>query len=342
MNDNATATTTVKTTTVKTVATATTGALPALVQSPVAFDAGAHTYTAPDGTPLGGVTPIVSWMFPETYGDVPEAVMRRAAEQGKAVHEQCQMADNLGVVPEDALPQTLAYLELCRAGGLVALANEYLVADMSAGIASSVDMVTEGLDLCDIKTTSRLHTEMVTLQLSIYAWLFEAQNPGLRAGRLIALWVPNGRYGAPEARVLRRLPADGCRAAVEAFLRREDAAPHRERLFPDYMPAPEAETLPATLSDVEDKLLGVERDLRRLKALKEELTAGLTRLMEDSGVKKWQSERLTLTYVPATSRTTLDAARLKKEAPEVWAAYARESAAKAGVRITERKQKQTA
>ena len=50
-------------------------------QSPVIFDEAAHTYTL-NGVRLSGVTAIVKWMFPETYKDIPQSVLEKAADHG--------------------------------------------------------------------------------------------------------------------------------------------------------------------------------------------------------------------------------------------------------------------
>ncbi len=307
-----------------------------LTPSTVSFDEESHTYTAADGTPLSGVTPIVSWLLPDTYTGIPQAVLDRAAAHGHKVHEQCRMVDNLGIVPEDVESQTKYYVDLCKEHGLKPLANEYLIASESLGIASSIDMVTRDLDLCDIKTTSSLHRECVTFQLSVYAMLFEAQNPGQKAGRLFALWVPKPQYGAPEARELTRIPAALCTEAVKAYIGGKDSEPYRKEIFPDYVPAAKAggEPLPATLKDAEGEIIKLETELARLKAQRDKLTKGLLALMEEKGVKKWESDSLTLTYIPASTRTAFDAKRFKADQPYTYEAYLHKTQTAPSIRIT--------
>ena len=47
-----------------------------LVCSPVVFDNEHHTYTL-DGHSLSGVTPIIAWLFPDTYKGTPYQYKRR-------------------------------------------------------------------------------------------------------------------------------------------------------------------------------------------------------------------------------------------------------------------------
>ena len=55
--------------------------------------------------------------------------------------------------------------------------------------ASPIDIVTSDLYLCDIKTTYALDEDYCSWQLSIYAYLFEVQNPDLQVKGLRAIWL---------------------------------------------------------------------------------------------------------------------------------------------------------
>jgi len=312
-----------------------------LAQSPVIFGADTHTYEL-YGKPLQGVTPIVAWMFPDTYADIPQSVLDRAAAHGKAVHEQCQLAGNLGLLPDNALDETREYLRLLQESGHDTLAGEYLVSD-GKDIASSIDVVLDDLSLADIKTTSKIHRDNVSLQLSVYAWLFEMQNPCLKAGRLYVIWLPKPMYGSPAMLELPRVPSADCEAVVAAYLRGDSPDALRARLFPNHTAAATVagETLPATLHDAEAAIADIDTQLKTLKERRDRLAEGLLSLMEKAGVKKWEGGKLTLTYVAPTVRKVLDGAALKADHPDVYAAYSKETETKASVRITLKKEKPT-
>lgn len=311
---------------------------PTLTKSPVAFDEASHTYTL-EGRRLGGVTPIVGWMFPDTYADIPQAVLDRAAAHGHFVHSQCQLVYNLGIMPENAADETVACMRLTDGAGLKHLASEYLVSD-GRHIASSIDVVFADMSLADIKTTSKIHKDNVTLQLSIYAWLFEMQNPGLTAGRLYVIWLPKAMYGEPALLELGRIPSEDCAAIVETYLRGGSPDELRGRIFPDHVPANKpAETLPTTLEDAEASIVRLDAQLKDLQAKRDALASGLLGLMEKAGVKKWEGGRLTLTYMAAGKRKTFDSTRFKAEHPDTYAEYQKESETKATVRITVKKKK---
>ena len=83
-------------------------------------------------------------------------------------------------------------------------------------IASSIDILFDGYDLCDVKTSAQLDVNYVSWQLSIYAYLFERQNPTLKAGRLLALWLPKPQYGRPRLVEVPRIPSGAIISLIES------------------------------------------------------------------------------------------------------------------------------
>lgn len=311
-----------------------------LNESPVIFDNGAHTYTL-NGVRLSGVTAIVKWMFPETYKDIPQSVLEKAAAHGTQVHMKCELYDSLGI--GDDMPEVLDYIRLKEEQGLTTLVSEYLVDD-GAHISSSIDKVFNADESCcyplaDLKTTSKVHNDNVTLQLSIYAYLFELNNPGLKAGRLMCFWLPKKQYGDAAVIDLRRIPTEGCKEIISAYLAKEDAAPCREKWFgaegtsASMEIEPIEEALPVELKDAEDEIIKIETAVKELEAKKEELKKGLYDLMVKHNVKKWQSKRLQLIRKLDGTRETLDSAKVKKNYPEVYQDCKKISAVKGSLTI---------
>ncbi|WP_315254337.1 hypothetical protein [Segatella oulorum] len=307
-------------------------------QSPVIFDEAAHTYTL-NGVRLSGVTAIVKWMFPETYKDIPQSVLEKAAAHGTLVHTKCELYDSLGI--GDDMPEVLDYINLKEEQGLKTLASEYLVDD-GAHISSSIDKVFDVDEsgcypLADLKTTSKVHNDNVTLQLSIYAYLFELNNPGLKAGRLMCIWLPKKQYGEAVIIDLRRIPTEGCKEIISAYLAKEDATPYCEKWFGAEGESTEIEpieeALPVELKDAEDEIIKIETGVKELEAKKEELKKGLYELMIKNNVKKWQSKRLQLIRKLDGTREMLDSAKVKKNYPEVYQECKKVSAVKGSLTI---------
>lgn len=306
-----------------------------LKKSIVKFDPESHTYTLL-GKQISGVTPIVAWMFPDTYASIPDEVLNRAAERGSKIHAECQMIDNLGFTPDGCTEEALQYAELCREHNLKAVANEYLVSDGTA-VASSIDVVyqsTDGaenvVDIADIKTTSSLHRDNVTLQLSIYADMLERQNRDFKVGRMFAVWLPKPQYGRPQVIELSpRIDKKTCRQIIKSYLNGEDSTRYRERLFGKQS----YETLPAEVADAEMQITALDAQLSDLKAKREQLQSGLLKLMKANGVKKYESDKVIITYVAPTIRTSLDTARIKDEYPDIYGKCLKQCEAKESIRI---------
>lgn len=163
-----------------------------LVKSAVVFDELEHSYSFL-GIKLSGITSLLHrTLFADKYTGIAPEVLAKAAEYGHNIHEQIEIVDSLGV--ESDHPSVQDYCKMKQENNLTPLVNEYLVSDEVA-YASSIDIVFDDYTLADIKTTSRLDMEYLSWQLSIYAYLFEMQNPGLKVPRLLAIWLPKPRYG---------------------------------------------------------------------------------------------------------------------------------------------------
>lgn len=311
-----------------------------LKESSVIFNEAEHTYTL-NGKKLSGVTAIVKWLFPDTYTDIPESVLMKAAAHGSLIHSKCELYDTCSL--GDDLPEVQEYIRLKNENSLTTEANEYLVDD-GKDIASSVDVVfSKGEDGCyplaDIKTTSKIHVDNVTLQLSIYAYLFELCNKGKKAGKLYVIWLPKEKYGKAELMELKRVPTAACKKIIKAYLAKEDSIPYRVKYFgvekktENTEIEPIEEALPVNLKDIENKIIKLEMDLKTLDAMQKEMKAGLMALMIEHNVKKWSSDRLTITRKLDGTRESLDTAKLKKEYPDIYAECVKVSPTKGSITI---------
>lgn len=189
-----------------------------LNQSSVVFNQHAHTYTL-NGKTLSGVTSLLNrQLFKDKYTGISEEMLAKAASRGSLIHETIELVDELGVSSD--MPEVIAYLDIKSKNNLCTLENEYLVSD-NEHIASSIDLVFDDCSLADIKTTSKLDKEYVSWQLSIYAYLFELQNPTLKVNKLFAIWLPKPQYGKPALVEVERIPNDIIELLIECDKRGE-------------------------------------------------------------------------------------------------------------------------
>ena len=297
----------------------------------VRFDKTAHTYTDRNGKTLQGITPIVSWIYPKTYDGIPYEVLAKAAEYGRALHSQIEIYDLFGLVGGEAVHQ---YAAIKDDHGLRTIRNEYLVTDYGE-YASSIDVVMTDKDdrivLADIKTTSQLHIENVRLQLSIYAHLFELVNPSVKVSRLGAIWLPKPQYGLPRWQEVERIDSDIIADLMTAYHDGEDAAPWREKIGGAIVKAKD-NTIVA-LAQMENEIVRIEQEAKRLKDESDKLRAGILQIMADTGGMEYDGDLIKVTRKAAYTREDFDKSRFAKEHPELYNQYKKTTKVKESLTI---------
>ena len=294
-----------------------------LKKSAVEFNAADHTYKLGDRY-MRGVTGIVKWAYPETYTDIPEEVLMKAAERGTNVHLDCQMADaGMGAGSREAE----AYLRLLADNALTPLTSEWLVDD-GHDIASSIDKVFTDYSIGDIKATSKIHKPNVTLQLSIYAWMLERMNPGLEVPAIYVIWLPREIYGRPALMRLDRIPS----AIVEEVMRSYRSGETYERAR-QLLDGSEPDVMADDLRVLQDEYIKLEAASKDVKARMDEIKSVLQARMAEAGDKKYEWDRMTVTYIAEKTSSKLDSAKLRKEHADIYEACCKTETTKAYVQI---------
>ena len=302
-----------------------------LVCSDVDFDAQSHTYKL-NGLPLSGVTPIIAWLFPDTYQGIPQSVLSQAAAYGTEVHRACEVYDSLDILPEEDYLKEVVYQYASVSKTLPEVAcSEYLVSDEHR-IASCIDKVFVNDALADIKTTSKVHGLLVQLQLSIYAWLYERQNPERKVPSLYLIWLPKPQYGTPMVKQLDRIPASICEYIVEIWANDGDplnavaalsgSGVHLEDVNSSTRKAGE---IPENVQALVDELMVVKKELdfysEREKEIKNTLLVTMSNLNED----KWSNDLIQIIKKAAYLRESIDTKALKADNPEIYEKYRKET-----------------
>ena len=276
----------------------------------VSFDAEAHRYFL-NGVELSGITGLLhKHIFPQMYADIPQFVLDRAAERGTMVHESIELLD-AGFTPAGSTPELESYKRIKAENGLSTVANEYLVTDKEH-FASGIDLVLsdkeDNIILADIKTTSVLNKEYVAWQLSIYAYLFELQNPDIKVSKLYALWLRGDKSEFTEVeRIDTAIVKDLLQCEVEG------------RKFINPL-AKVDKKMPTQIKDAELAVHTLISQIKELTEKKKQLSEGLLKLMQDNDIKTYKGEHITLSRKAASTRDDIDKAKLKEEYPEVYAA----------------------
>lgn len=288
-----------------------------LRQSNVIFNPVEHTYTL-NGKQLSGVTALLERQLGSRYFGISDEVLQAAADYGSEVHAKIELYDSMGFDIEDE--HYTAYRELIKSANLTRHCNEYLISD-NKNVASSIDIVFEDCSLADIKTTSKIDYEYVTWQLSIYAYLFELQNPEQKVNKLFVIWLPKPKYGTPKIVEVNRHSNE----EVEAMLQADSVG--------ECYLATRTDNALIIAPDIVQQIIDIEQQAKKLEEVKNQIRESLLKLMSDSNVKQFKNDKLTLTRKLPGYTQRLDTTKLKTEYPDIYANCIKEVETKESILI---------
>lgn len=274
---------------------------------------------------LKGVTgTLIKKAFPDTYKNIPESVLMKAAERGGLIHNTfetfCSIFDaDLKQYPNPT-EELLAFHSMLVAYDLHYVASEYLVTD-GENFASAIDGIfadKEGnIYLVDYKTTATLHYDNVSLQLSIYAKWFEEQNPDLKVKEIVCMWFKNGQS---KFQPLPRVADWQIDDLINAYL--ADDAEYQYKV------------------EVPEQFLALEQEYRlvsaRMDALKikqDDLKEQMMKMMEANKQKSIKTNIGSYSYVESTTKRTLDMKLFKQKYPNAYEKLTKVSISKPSIRI---------
>ena len=284
-----------------------------LIKSQVIFNPDEHTYMLGDKE-LSGITSVISrQLFPDKYRDVPEDVLRKAAERGTMIHSICELVDDMGITHDSDEAQ--GYKELKDDWGLRYECSEYLVSD-DEHYASCIDKVYRenetDFTLGDIKTTYVLDKESVRWQLSIYAYLFELQNPGCKAVRLIGIWLRGKNHEIVE---VERIPSEvvvnllKCNSEGRQFVNPYSISPI---------------TLPDEYRKMERTIQEIVSQAKYWSDKKKEIADAVMMSMVEAGEYSWKGDIISFTRKKDTIRKDFDKKAFEKDYPDLYNKYLKE------------------
>ena len=280
-----------------------------LQKSGIIFNENEHTYYDPLSERfLSGITQAIqNQIAREEYVDVPENVMKEAAERGTKCHSSIEAFTTKWI--DDGSLAVASFKNLCRKHELKSECAEYTVTDYK-NYASNIDCVfrvdEDTFDLADIKTVLSVNGTALlkaTFQLSIYAMMFEIVNPKAKVRKLYVLHIrETEKEHISELIEVRRIPSDVCKDLLQCEL--------EGRQFTNNPLA-----IPNDIVDMEERI----RTLMTTKAeIEKELTSiksSILDRMESTGVKTWATETMRLTVKSAFERTTFNLKRFQADHP---------------------------
>ena len=284
----------------------------------VFFEPLSHTYLCGEKVLIGVTTLMAKHGLSPDYSNIPAATLKKAADEGTAIHREIQDYDNgLSVLRTPLIEE---YIALCAEKGLKFVASEYLVSDNET-VASSIDCVygeKNEVILVDIKTTTKPHMRPLAWQLGCYKVFFERQNPGKKVVGCYCLHIDR------KAKTIKGLiPVDVVtEAEVDALI----TAEREGRIYIDEYEEPSAEIVltdeelsayvvqASEIASLKDKIKQIEESLKGLdkRVLDYMIEHNLETMEGGGGVFKVKK---------AYERTSIDTDRLKKMQPGIYDQY---------------------
>lgn len=274
---------------------------------------------------LKGVTgTLIKKAFPDTYKNIPESVLMKAAERGGLIHNTfetfCSIFDaDLKQYPNPT-EELLAFHSMLVAYDLRYVASEYLVTD-GENFASAIDGIfadKEGnIYLVDYKTTATLHYDNVSLQLSIYAKWFEEQNPDLKVKEIVCMWFKNGQS---KFQPLPRVSDKQIDELINAYL--ADDAEYQYKV-----------EVPEQFSALEQEYRLVSARMDALKIKQDDLKEQMMKMMEANKQKSIKTNIGSYSYVESTTKRTLDMKLFKEKYPNAYEKLTKVSISKPSIKI---------
>ena len=274
---------------------------------------------------LKGVTgTLIKKAFPDTYKNIPESVLMKAAERGGLIHNTfetfCSIFDADIKQYPNPTEELLAFHSMLVAYDLHYVASEYLVTD-GENFASAIDGIfadNEGnIYLVDYKTTATLHYDNVSLQLSIYAKWFEEQNPDLKVKEIVCMWFKNGQS---KFQPLPRVADYQIDDLINAYLADDT----------DYQYKVE---VPEQFSALEKEYRLITARMDALKIKQDDLKEQMMKMMEANKQKSIKTNIGSYSYVESTTKRTLDMKLFKEKYPNAYERLTKVSFSKPSLRI---------
>ena len=274
---------------------------------------------------LKGVTgTLIKKAFPDTYKNIPEYVLKKAAERGGLIHNTfetfCSIFDADIKQYPNPTEELQAFHSMLVAYDLHYVASEYLVTD-GENFASAIDGIfadNEGnIYLVDYKTTATLHYDNVSLQLSIYAKWFEEQNPDLKVKEIVCMWFKNGQS---KFQPLPRVSEEQIDELINAYL--ADDAEYQYKV-----------EVPEKFSALEQEYRLVSARMDALKIKQDDLKEQIMKMMEANKQKSIKTNIGSYSYVESTTKRTLDTKLFKEKYPNAYERLTKVSISKPSIRI---------
>lgn len=295
------------------------------------FDEQTHTYTNENGEVLISVTQLLKLAgISPNYDFVNEEVLKAAAEKGTLIHKEIEdyiKKGEIGFTKE--LHEFITYV---KEQGIKILASEKQV--YNDKVAGTIDLIFQYSNgkvvYADFKTTSTIHKQAVSYQLSIYKDLDSNSEHEIDAN-----------YEDADLEVWHFLQ-DGS-LEVRSVMEISDVA--LNKLYESVATGQpiekteEEKQFLKELYDAEKVIAYYENERKLAEENRNKVRDKIIEVMKAQGITKFENENISITYIAPTDAETFDSKRFKEENPNTYQEYVKITHKKESVRITLKEKK---
>lgn len=283
-----------------------------------------HTYWLGSGKQLISVTQLMKKHgLSADYSAVKADVLNAKAERGSLIHKEIE--DYINCAAEGFTDELDAFKTLMREHEITPTESEVIVHDdLVAGTIDVIARCPSGRIIADVKTTSTIHRDALSWQLSIYEYLFKQAHPGANIAALYGIHL-NGSSGKL---------VDIERKPPEELERLFECERNGELFIPKTTALSISKTELAYMADVERRISDLKKQIDVYAKAYDEMKDDLKARMKEQGVKSYEDDLLKITYIDAYLRESLDTTKLKADKPEIYAAYKKVTNVKDAVKVT--------
>lgn len=299
----------------------------------IRFDEKEHKYYNGDKELISVTRLMQKHGLAPNYSAVSSLVLEAAAKRGTLIHSEIQEYIENGVLGfSTELGSFIEYLEKNShisikddefmvyndiVAGRADLLLKYKKAIPSTIYSQPLKKYEEFLIIADIKTTSTIHYDSVSWQLSIYAYLSKQD---IKKGQVF--WFK--KDGTLE---VKDIPLKAKEEVEKLF--------ECERKGEIYQkPVIINDTDLLALEEVEQTIKYYENMKKEAEIKANEMREAIIKAMEKNGLKSFENDRIKLTYIAPSERVSIDTTRLKNENPAIYLEYQKKTKVKASLRIT--------
>lgn len=282
------------------------------------FNEDTHTYKLNGKELISTTTLLTKHHLSPSYGGVDEKTLDKAREYGNQVHKEIEDYVKHGIITNSI--ELSSFIKWLNTSGYEVVDSEYLVCNDIIG--GKVDLLLKHKEtgvyvICDIKTTSIIHKESVSWQVSIYNYLDEDI-------ALVGMCLHFLKDGSIEAESIPlKAPKDIARL-IECERNGE--------LFQYEITG--LDNAISKVSELENVIATYKAFIKQAEEDEKLLHEQIRQEMENRNIKSLDLDTMKITIVEDSVRKSIDTKKLEQEQPIIYEKYLKQTIVKGGLRIT--------